>query len=259
MNPSPEAAPVVPPAPPRLGLAIASLIFGIVAMVSSLFLVGAVFGLVGLTLGLLHVVQKRGPNVMAWWGIGLSALSIAASVAFGFVYYQMFMQYQQSRGSAESDSAFPQWIGVAAPDMSVTTLDGNSVRLDQLKGKRIILDFWATWCGPCVMEIPHLNQLYGDTSRDDLVILGISDEDEGTLKPFVKAKGINYLVASAKELPAPYKDVQVIPTTFFIDRKGVIQSVLRGYHDLDQLKELALAKDYAGDPKPSPDTSTQRR
>jgi peroxiredoxin len=249
MNPNPEIAATVPPAAPRMGLAIASLVLGILACVLSLFLVGAVCGLVGLILGLVHVVQKRGPKAMAWWGIGLSVFSILASVALGAVYYHLVMQIRNQATSSLGADSLAKWEGVLAPDISVTTLDGKTIQLDQLKGKRVVLDFWATWCGPCVREIPHLNKLYNETSRDDLMIIGISDENEATLKPFVAGKGVNYPVTSEKNLPSPYKDVHLIPTTFFIDRKGVIQSVVVGYHEFNQLKEHALAKDFQGEPK----------
>jgi peroxiredoxin len=249
MNPNPEIAPPEPPAAPRAGLAIASLVLGLLACVLSLFLIGAVCGLVGLILGLVHVAKKRGPNAMAWWGMGLSVASILVSVALGAVYYHMAMQIRNRATSTLGDESWTKWEGVAAPDISLTTLDGKAIQLDQLKGKRIVLDFWATWCGPCVREIPHLNKLYGETSRDDLMIIGISDEDEATLKSFVASKGVNYPVASEKDLPSPYKDVTAIPTTFFIDRNGVIQSIVVGYHEFNQLKEHALTKDFEGGPK----------
>jgi peroxiredoxin len=249
MNPNPEIAATVPPAVPRMGLAIASLVLGILACMLSLFLVGAVAGLVGLILGLVHVMQKRGSNAMAWWGMGLSVFSILASVAMGAVYYHLVMQIRNQAASSLGADSFAKWEGFLAPDISVTTLDGKTIQLDQLKGKRVVLDFWATWCGPCVREIPHLNRLYNETSRDDLMIIGISDENEATLKSFVAGKGVNYPVASEKNLPSPYKDVHLIPTTFFIDRNGVIRSVVVGYHEFNQLKEHALAKDFEGEPK----------
>ena len=118
-------------------LAIASLVFG-VACVLSLFVVGALFGLIGLLLGLLHVFQKRGPNGMAWWGIGLSIFSILASVAMGVVFYRLVIP-QMKNLTAVSDSAFNPWIGKAAGYL-ITTLDGKPISLSQLKGKRVVLD-----------------------------------------------------------------------------------------------------------------------
>lgn len=251
MTADPEWVPTDPQAAQRLGLAIASLVLGILACVLSLVLVGALLGVIGIVLGLLHVLQKRGPNTMAWWGVGLCFLSLLASVGLGGVYYLYFQQVQQqSTSSAGGDVA--RWEGVLAPDITVTSLDGKTTKLSELKGKRVVFDFWATWCGPCAREIPNFVKLYNETSRNDLEIIGISNEDEATIRAFVAQKGMNYPVASAKNLPSPYQDVRYIPTTFFVDRKGVIRSVVIGYHDFSRLKELALANDFAGPPKQAP-------
>jgi peroxiredoxin len=256
-SPMPAAAlpamefPKAPPAP-RLGMAIASLVLGIVACVLSLFVVGALFGLIGLLLGLLHVFRKRGPNSMAWWGIGLSIFGILASVAMGCVFYYVITT-QMKNLTAASDSAYNQWIGAEAPDIAITTLDGKPIRLSQLKGKRVVLNFWATWCGPCVMEMPHFVRLYNESSRDDLIIIGISNEDEFKVRSFITQKGIKYPIAVSKDLPSPYKDIAGIPATFFIDRKGIMQSVLVGSRNFNELKDRALTTDFQETQKSSPE------
>jgi peroxiredoxin len=239
------------PAAPRLGLAIASLALGIGACVMSLLVVGALFGLIGLVLGLLHIFQKRGPIGMAGWGVGLSIFGILASTAMGIFTYQQIAQMRKIF-TQPPGSTFDQWIGAEAPEIAVTTLDGESITLSQLKGKRVVLDFWATWCGPCVMEIPHFERLYNESSRDDLIVIGISNEDEATVRSFVAQKGVHYPIASSNALPSPYNNIQSIPTTFFIDRNGIVQSVFVGSRDFDQLKEQALNTDFQGVRKSSP-------
>jgi peroxiredoxin len=240
-------------APPasKLGLAVASLVLGIGACVLSLFAVGAVFGLIGLVLGLVHILQKRGSNGMAWWGVGLSIFGILAGLTMGIFIYHQVSTEMRSINTVSNDN-FDRWIGAEAPDITVTTLDGNAITLSQLKGKRVVLDFWATWCGPCVSEIPHLERLYSESSNDGLVIIGISKEAESTIRSFADKKGVHYPIASSDDLPSPYKDIRAIPTKFFIDTKGIVQSVSVGSLGFDQLKEKALATDYQGTMKSSP-------
>ena len=89
----------------------------------------------------------------------------------------------------------------------------------------------------------HPELIVRDWRRDELVIIGVSSEDENTLKDFVAKQGINYAIVSEDNLPAPFDAIQAIPTTFFIDRNGLIQDVVVGYHDYEHLKKLAMADD----------------
>lgn len=246
-----DSAPT-PSSPP--GLAIGSLVLGILSLALSFLVLGGILGSVGLVLGIAHLTKKRRPAGMARWGTALSIIGLIASLGFATLYYVAYQHFtklmQSSSGSEQVD--FTKWEGVKAPDISVTTLNGQTIKLSDLHGKRVVLDFWATWCPPCRQEIPHFVELYNQTSRDNLVIIGISDEETKTLADFVKKNGVNYPIASAKNLPSPYSDIQAIPTTFFIDRQGVIQTVVVGYHEYSDLKSDALAPDFQGAPKAAP-------
>ena len=240
--------------PPVLGLAIASLVLGILSLALSFLVLGGLLGLIGVILGAMHLGKKRRPAGMARWGVALSIIGLVASIGFAGLYYVTYQKIARIMKSASPDAAvdLAKWEGVQAPDITVTTLDGQTIQLSQLKGKRVVLDFWAAWCPPCVREIPHFIRLFSQTSRDKLVIVGISDEKAGTLRTFIKEKGINYPIGSATNLPSPYADIQSIPTTFYIDRQGVIQTVAVGYHEFDALKTEALAADFQGEPKTLP-------
>jgi thiol-disulfide isomerase/thioredoxin len=112
------------------------------------------------------------------------------------------------------------------PAFTVTDLDGKTVSFADLRGKVVLVNFWATWCPPCRAEIPDLVKLQ-DKYRDKLVILGISEDEEISpqeVKAFAAAQKMNYVVAmSTPELSKIFKGVSALPTTFVIDPDGKIQ------------------------------------
>jgi peroxiredoxin len=119
-----------------------------------------------------------------------------------------------------------------APDFTLPQVDGNSLTLSDFKGKVIILDFWATWCPPCQMEIPDFVELYEKYKDKGLVIIGVSlDEgDSRSVKQFSEKYKINYpIVLGNAKVTKDYGGVRAIPTTFVIDGKGDIKEKYVGY------------------------------
>jgi peroxiredoxin len=132
-----------------------------------------------------------------------------------------------------------------APDFTLKDVDGKTFSLSSTKGKVVILDFWATWCPPCRMEIPHFVSLYRDYRNKGLEIIGISLDRGGVsaVKSFVKSNGINYpTLMGDNKVTADYGGIRGIPTTFIIDRKGRIVEKYVGYRDKkifeDAIKKL---------------------
>lgn len=182
--------------------------------------------------------NQRPRQDIAVWARRLLVIGLVIGVYF------YFHHYQKSIESLEPPSGFEQWIGKPSPDFTVTDLQGNRITLSTLKDKRVILDFWATWCPPCKAEIPHFIELRKNISANDLFILGISQEEKGVLNKFVWDYKINYPIAIEDKLPPPYSQISAIPTTFFIDRKGIIQNVTVGYRDYELLLKYAASEDF---------------
>lgn len=164
----------------------------------------------------------------------LTLLAVALAV-FAWEIFQVFSAPQLT----PSQKALLSWKGVRAPDFSVITDDGKTIRLSDLKGKRVILNFWATWCPPCQEELPNFIKLRNAVSPADVAIIGVSTDSADTLRTFSQQHGINYPLALLTNLPAPYRDVQVIPATMIIDRNGMFQNILFGPQDFGTLKKYA--------------------
>ena len=134
-------------------------------------------------------------------------------------------------------------VGQKAPDISFTDLDGNPVNLTDYRGKVVFLDFWATWCGPCKMEMPHLQKLHEELSPSaDVVFLCASSEDVGTIKSYIAKNGYTFKVVrvKAEDATGKYK-ASSIPAGFVIDRDGTIRAHMVGAQKEGQLR-AALAR-----------------
>jgi len=137
----------------------------------------------------------------------------------------------------EIASAFAQEASSArtpAPDWKLTDLNGKRVSLSDFSGKVVILDFWATWCMPCRIEIPHFVELQKQYGAKGLAVIGVSLDEQGpdVVKRFVKQVGVNYPILIGNEkIAEKYGGIVALPTTFVIDRKGRIVSQHIGYDD----------------------------
>ena len=113
----------------------------------------------------------------------------------------------------------------AAPDFTLTDANGASVKLSDYKGKVVLLNFWATWCGPCKIEIPWFIQFEKAYKDRGFITLGISMDEDGwkAVKPFLSQTGINYPVMVGDDrLAELYGGLDSLPSTFLIDRQGRI-------------------------------------
>ena len=114
-------------------------------------------------------------------------------------------------------------IGKLAPSFTLQDLNGKQVRLSDFKGKVVLLDFWATWCGPCVRTIPHLDALHKKYKDQGLVVIGINNErDHAKVKAFAKDRMSYIILLDADEQFTEY-GIRGIPTAFYIDKEGKIR------------------------------------
>ena len=140
--------------------------------------------------------------------------------------------------------------GTPAPDFAAVTLDGKTVHLSDYKGKTVVLDFWATWCGPCQAAMPHLESVYQKVKNQNVVVLALCVLDgRSNYAKWVAAKSSLYTFPTAfdpagpgpQSIPKTLYGVSSIPTQYVIDKNGTVAAGYDGYIDGDNRLETALA------------------
>ncbi len=130
-------------------------------------------------------------------------------------------------------------VGERAPDFELTLIDGSKVRGSDLRGQVVVLNFWATWCGPCKTELPLLDTYYRLRKGNGLRVFAVATEDSlpvYTLKPLFAAMAI----PSARRIKGPFAAMGALPTNYIIDRAGVVRYAKPGAFDLDDLNGLLI-------------------
>ena len=156
--------------------------------------------------------MRRDPVVLI-----VVAMVVALMLVFGF---------KLTRHSAQSVAGGnAQMKNGTAPDFTLQSLDGKTVRLSDFRGKPVVLNFWATWCGPCKIEMPWFVDLQKEYGPAGLQFLGVAMDDASTkdIAEFAESMKVNYPILIGKEsVGDDYGGVQFLPETFYIDRNGKV-------------------------------------
>jgi peroxiredoxin len=147
---------------------------------------------------------------------------------------------------ATSSLAASDLAGQPAPDFALKSSTGENLRLSEYRGDVVMINFWATWCGPCRQEMPLLDQLYSRYQRVGFSLLGVNiDDDSSRAMDMIRELGVSFpvLFDSRKEVSKLY-DVDAMPVTVLVDREGNVRHIHKGYKPgyediyLDQIRAL---------------------
>ena len=166
-------------------------------------------------------------NLKAIMAVSTIGAVLVAAVLFG-----------QNKPSATETS--PSSKLAPAPAWQLQDVDGKTVRSSDFKGKVVILDFWATWCGPCRMELPGFVELQKKYEKQGLAVIGVSVDQisPGEVKKFAQKSGVNYPVVLADaRATQDFGGIEAIPTTFVIDREGRIAKQHQGFTEKEEFEK----------------------
>lgn len=140
----------------------------------------------------------------------------------------------QGEVSPSRSVAYRPSVGSHAPDFRLMDLHGNAVSLSDYQGKVVLLNFWATWCGPCRVEMPAMEALYRSMQSKGLEIIAVSVDQQGVAvtRPFQEALGLSFPILHDQDYQVGLTyGARTLPMTFAIDRQGVIRQVIFGSRD----------------------------
>ncbi|HEX7252043.1 MAG TPA: TlpA disulfide reductase family protein [Thermoanaerobaculia bacterium] len=179
------------------------------------------------------------PGVLV--GVALAAIAAAAALP--------------TRASAQTPPSAPTprilsiRPGVKAPDFQLESINGKMVKLSDFRGKAVLLNFWATWCGPCRAEMPWLVELYAKYKDAGLEIVGVSMDQNAVHRPrvvpYVREKNVTYTILYGNDrVAAAYDGVPLLPTSFFIGSDGKVVGEFEGIKKKNDL-ELGILRALA--------------
>jgi peroxiredoxin len=167
-----------------------------------------------------------------WTGIGSMGRKAATALSVWFTV---------AAASAALSATVPAFAADPASDFTLRDVDGQSVSLSTLRGNVVVMSFWATWCGPCKEEMPHLQKMYGELKEKGLTVLSISIDDARSasrVKPFIKTNGYTFPVLLDRDstVIGSYNPSKTLPYTVVVDQKGEVVKRHSGFNPGDEVE-----------------------
>ena len=160
----------------------------------------------------------------------------------------MIVAAQKIRPTAAASGGIGALRGAPAPNFALKTLDGKTMKLSDLRGKAVLLNFWATWCAPCKIETPWIVDLQNQYGPEGLQVVGVSMDDESDtedVKKFATELHMNYpILRGTEDVGNSYGGLEFLPTTYFVGRDGNVTGRvlgLKGRGDMEENVKKALA------------------
>jgi peroxiredoxin len=169
-----------------------------------------------------------------WYGL------IAVAAMLGGVWILASRVPEAQEGILDTSLETAPRKGFLAPDFTLTTLEGDTVRLSDLRGQPVLINFWASWCGPCRSEMPHIQAAHETHSKDGLVVLGVDQmESPPAVARFVNEFNLTFLIPmdSDGKVSRAYQ-ARGLPTSFFVDADGIIRDTFTGPMSAGHIESL---------------------
>ncbi|OLN24007.1 thiol-disulfide oxidoreductase [Domibacillus antri] len=173
-----------------------------------------------------------------WFGVLLLALLIGIA-AFNLYNDRKEVTDIGNAGVAVNDDKTGIAVGEKAPDFTVKTMGGQEVNLSDYEGKKIFLNFWATWCPPCKAEMPHMQSFYDDEPENVEILAVNLEESRAKVSEFVDQYALTFPILMDEDgTVAETYEVYTIPTTYVLNEKGVVEQKIIGPMDEPMMKNL---------------------
>ncbi len=179
-------------------------------------------------------MKRRDPIILI-----VVAVVISLMLVFGI---------QKTRHTSIQQIGAGKLQGQPAPDFTLTSLDGKTMKLSDFRGKAVLLNFWATWCEPCKIEMPWFVDLQKKYSAQGFTVIGVAMDDSSPsdIADFAKKMGVNYPVLIGKEAVGnQYGGIPYLPSSFYIDRDGKVVDRIFGLVSKSEI-ETDIQKAMAG-------------
>ncbi|MGN7400752.1 redoxin domain-containing protein [Cytobacillus praedii] len=206
---------------------------------------GFILGILGAFIYFVLKARKlKITNLMILKSIVVFAFAVMSG---SFLLNLFFNEDKQKVNTADTEEIGLQ-EGNKAPDFQLKTLNDTDVKLSDLQGKKVILNFWATWCPPCKAEIPHMQDFYESRNKTEVEILAVnlttSEKNPGKIKEFVTERRVSFpvLLDQEGEIGDQYRAL-TIPTSYLIDSNGIVRKKIVGPMDKEMMEQLIESVD----------------